>query len=711
MGSSILGSFGWIKSPKFLQWVLLFLVSTLAFLALIMPYAIRPSSYTVQVGEVATQDIQAPYTLSFTSEILTEQARQDAEKSSIKIYLPADPDIARSQIEKMRILFNYFNTVRADTYASKELRITDITAISETSISPDTAAAILNLNDTRWETVQQEGLKVLEQVMRNTIREDQIGDYKKNIASLVSYSLPQEQASIVVSIVSQFVSANSLFSEILTDEARKQASNSVAPVERKFVAGQMIVQRGQIISQAIIEALEQYGLVQAGRDNQKILASGMLVILVSFIVAIYFDYRKASFLKNFRSLLVIGLSFVIFIYGARLIIPNRTIVPYVFPLSAFSMVVSSLFNIEISIILSLVLSVLSAYGFENSLDLSMFYIITSIVSVLILGKGRRLANFFGAAIAVGAAGSAVIIAYRLTNTITDWLGILTLVAAAFANGLGAASIALLLQYLFSQFLGTTTALQLMEIARPDHPMLQYMLRYAPGSYQHSLQVSNLAEQAAEIIGADALLVRVGAIYHDVGKATNPSFFIENQIPGNLNAHDDLDPVLSSETIIRHVTDGIQLARKFKLPARIQDFIREHHGTFITRYQYIKALEQVNGNAEAVDKELYRYPGPKPQSKETALLMLADGCEARARAEIPKNEFELKTLIKKVFDYCEAEGQLDDTSLTLNDLSLAQESFLNTLKNTYHPRIQYPEIKPSLGSVTLPTQPRSLTEKK
>jgi hypothetical protein len=207
-----------------------------------------------------------------------------------------------------------------------------------------------------------------------------------------------------------------------------------------------------------------------------------------------------------------------------------------------------------------------------------------------------------------------------------------------------------------------------------------------------LQVANLAEQAAEAIGADALLVRVGALYHDAGKAANPSYFIENQIPGKGNPHEALDPISSAKIIIHHVTDGDAIAHKHRLPHRLIEFINEHHGTTVTRYQFARALQAVNGDTSKIDEEIFRYPGPRPQSRETAILMLADGCEARARAELPKTEEELRGVVKKVIEYCQKEGQLDDTKLTMKDLNLIAESFVHTLQNAYHPRLQYPDIK-------------------
>ena len=337
---------------------------------------------------------------------------------------------------------------------------------------------------------------------------------------------------------------------------------------------------------------------------------------------------------------------------------------------------------------------MAAYGITNSIDLTIFYILTSLVGTLALGRGKKTVNFLYAGIGIALAGILIITAYRLTNPFTDLIGLFTLYGATFLNGFASASLALLLQFLLSQLLGLPTPMHLIEISRSDHPLLKRILQFAPGTYQHSLQVSNLAEQAAESIGADALLTRVGSLFHDSGKSTNPTFFIENQVPGSLDSHDDMDPIIAAQTIIQHVHNGVALAEKYHLPPRLQDFIKEHHGTQVTRYQYNRAVEQQNKDFAKVDVELFRYPGPKPQTKETGILMLADSCEARARAELPKNEEDLRIIIKKVFDYIFSEGLLENTNLTLRDLKTIQESFFHTLSKTYHPRIKYPEPEPT-----------------
>ena len=687
--------------------VLLAVTTVLALGALVLPYSLRQSSFPLKPGDVAPQDIQSPYALSFTSTVLTEQASKDAVNAVLPIYIPSDPAITRRQIERLRVVLNYISNVRADSFATSALKTADLAAIADLSMRADISDKVLALSDGRWQIIQQEALNVIEQVMRNTIREGQLWEAQRNVTGLISFSISQEQAALISEITIPFVVPNSLFSEELTNTARLEAVKNVQPVVRAYASGEIIVRRGQIITAAAIEALQAFGLIQNQEGTQNLLAACAITGLMGILAGLYIYRRKITVLSRNPNLIAFAIYFLIILYSARFIIPNRTLLPYLFPISAFGLTIGSLFAMEIGMVFSIFLGILAGYGMPNSLDLTLFYILTSISGILILGKGRRISSFFWAGIAIAVSGSAVILGYRLADTITDAIGITTLIGASLVNGLASASLTLLFQFIFAQLLGMTTALQLLDLSRPDHPLLQTLLRTAPGTYQHSLQVANLAEQAAEAINADSLLVRVGCLYHDIGKAANPAFFVENQVPGKIDSHDDLDPVIVSGTITHHVTDGIGLAQKYRIPTRVKDFIREHHGTMLTRYQYVKALEQANNQSELVNQELFRYPGPRPGSRETVLLMLADGCEAKARADLPKGEDELRALVKKVVDYLRSEGQLDEAALTLRDLHLVTESFVNTLRNTYHPRIAYPELRTAQSaSQAVPTTPQA-----
>lgn len=676
--------------PGIVKSFILLVSGVIAFFILILPDTFRQSSFPMQIGDVATQDILAPYSLSFESEVLTERARQDAASAVEPIYLPTDPSIGRRQVERLRTILYFISTVRQDVFATQAERIADIQAIEDFNLTEETINRILQLSDPRWSAIETEATLVLEQIMRNTLRDGDIFAAKRNIPSLIDFSFPEDQANIVVELVEPFIVPNSILSEDLTETAIEEARASIEPVTRSFVVGETLVRLGQIIREAEWEALQRYGLIQPGDRFQDTIGAAILTVIICVLISLYVKYRKDDKSLSVKAALLVAITFLFFLGIARFFIIDRTILPYIYPLAAFGLTLSIVFNFEFAIIFSLILGVMTAYGLPNGFDLTIYYVIPVFFGMLKLSKAKRIGSFFISGLTIGVAGIGIILGYRLPDSLTDWVGIATLSGASLINGIGAASLTLLLQYVFSQTLGITTSLQLLDLSRPDHPLLQRMLRNAPGSYQHSLQVANLAEQAAEAIGADGLLVRVGAIYHDCGKASNPQFFIENQVLNETNPHDAIDPYLSSQTIIHHVTDGVNLAKKYNLPNRIIDFIKEHHGTMHTHYQYTQAIEEAE-DPEEVDKSMFTYPGPRPQSRETALLMLADGTEARARAEKPKDEDELRSLIDTVVTFYTQNNQLEDTNLTLRDLQVVKESFFHTLKGSYHPRVKYPAL--------------------
>lgn len=687
-----------------LQIILLILVSIISYGALILPSLMGPASISLQAGDVSPSDFQAPQDIEYISEVRTQEARLAAENAVASVYAPPDQSIARKQLERLRAALEYITLVRDDVNATPQQKSADIVSLSDILIQPQTIEQILALTPARWDAIKQESLSVLEQVMRRTIRDTDLDSARRSVPSLVSLALSEEQAVIVVELVSAFVAPNSVYSADLTEATRQSARDAVEPVTQGYKAGEIIVLRGQIIRPAQLEALQQLGLIEQTSAWQEYAGAGALVLMLAALAALYFTRRRLVFLFDARSLVIVALIFLVFVVGARLIIPDHTVLPYAYPLSAVGLLVATLFGLEAGIILSILISLLAPYAMPNAFDLMPYYLFSSLAGVLVLGAARRVWTFFRAGMGIAMAGIAVLAAFRLPFASMDGIAILQLTGAAFFSGLASSSIALLLQYFLAQTLGLTTALQLIEISRPDFPLLQFFLRNAPGTYQHSLQVANLAEQAAELIGADALLTRVGALFHDVGKALNPSFFIENQPAESIDPHDDVDPTESAAAIIAHVTDGVALSRKYRLPRRIDDFILEHHGTMVTRYQHNQAVQAAGGDASKVDVNKFRYPGPRPQSRETALLMLADGTEARARAQRPQDDESIRKLVLSTIDSAQKQGQLDDTKLTLKDLGIITDAFVTILKGTHHPRIAYPkDTQAGEDVVTLPSR--------
>jgi putative nucleotidyltransferase with HDIG domain len=665
-------------------------VFILSYVIMIQLWIIPAESPSLQVGDVALQDLRAPKNIEYISEVRTAEAQTVAERAIEPVYAPTDPAVARIQLDKMRISLSSITAIRENSFYSLEKKLSDLMAIENLELNEKAANDLLALSDERWDLVRREASTVLELIMRNQIRSEGLEAIRSGLPSRVSLSLSEPEVNLVVTLVSPLVAINSFYSPELTEAARLLARNSVEPVLVSYQQGEMVVSSGQVITPTIYEALVAQDLIVPVNNRSEFIGGAAIVILGMALGLLYLTRGRPRFIKDLRSLLMVAFLFLVFFAVARLSIPERTIVPYLFPIPAFGLLISALFGMQSGIVFSLILCVFTAYGLPNSIDLMPYYFLSSMSAILALGTARRVGHFLWASLVIAGVGFLVVVAYRLPIIETDLIGITTLAGAAVFNGFASSSLALLMQFLLAQFLGSTTALQLLEISRPDFPLLKYFLLKAPGTYQHSLQVVNLAEQAAEKIGADALLTRVGALYHDVGKAKNASFFIENQMPGYIDSHDDLDPYVSSATIIAHVTDGLALARKYRLPRRLHDFISEHHGTLITRYQYNTAVEKAGGDKSAVDIEKFRYPGPAPRSRETALLMFADGVEAIVRAKQPRTEEELREIVHKVIDKAQTEGQLDNTPLTQQDLNMIVESFSSTMQGVYHPRLEYPK---------------------
>ena len=675
----------------FLSNLILVCASILTFILLIQPWSLRQASLPLKVGDVAQQDLRAPRDIQYVSNVLTEDARNAAERAVDPIYAPPDPTVARGQLEKLNSVLVAITIIRTDNTTPADQKTASVAAIPGISLQPSSIQTLLDLTDLRWQVVQNEAVNVLEKLMQAPIRSADLVTLRQSLSSQVSFMMTDAEASAIVDLVSPFLAANSFYSPELTDAARQAAQAAVQPVTQSYVQDQTIVSRGEIITPENFEALTVLGLVHSSPSTYSYLGAIGLVVLSAAFIAMYFHRRQQQRTAlDLRSLSLLAILFLVFIAGVRIVTPNRAVLPYLFPVPAFGLLVAGLFGLEDGVVFSLLLGFLSAYGMPDTLELMPYYILGTLCGILALGQARRIGQYLYAAGAIACAGVAVVVAYRLPFTDIDWIGMATLIGAALLNGIASTGIAVLGQYLLAQFLGMTTALQLLEISRPDYPLLKYFLQRAPGTYQHSLQVANLAEQAAEHIQADALQTRVGALFHDIGKAVNPLFFIENQPPSQTDSHTDLSPEVAAATIIRHIPDGLELARKHRLPHRIHDFISEHQGTMLTRYQYTQAVQAAGGDASQVDEAKFRYPGPTPRSKETALLMFADGVEATARAEHPATDEEVRKLVRNVIDRCRKDGQLEEAPLSQKDIADITESFVTTLRVTYHPRLEYPQ---------------------
>ncbi|MGQ9600270.1 MAG: HD family phosphohydrolase [Anaerolineae bacterium] len=662
-----------------------------AILSAVLLVDFLPSNRVVlEAGDVSPKDILAPYDLTYESKIRTRQA-QDAQAASVpEIYDPPSVSVARQQEVRARQILDYMSTVRADPYASLSDKIQWIAAIPELELSPDTIGQILALSEPSWQGIMDETVRVLIRAMQSEIREDQVTAVRRRLPTLISYTLTDDEAAIVEAIASGLVVANTFYNAARTEQAREQARNNTPPVTVTFRKGEAIVRQGSLVRPVDIEALDAFGLRQQAIRWQSIASAVLLAFLAAALSELVIVRFQPTILSRGRVSLVTFLIIALFVIMGKVMLPlTDTPVPYLYPLPALSIILTILFGPALSMAIGIIVGLVGTYIAGGSMEITLYLLMGTAMGALSIGQAERLQAFLRAGLAIALTNIAVILLFGFVAPDRDILKVAISALVGLVTGGLAASLALAAFFILSSVLDIVTPFQLMELSRPTHPLFRHLLLKAPGTYHHTLLVSNMAEEAAERIGADGLLTRVGTYYHDIGKSVQPYFFAENRV-GPINPHDQLDPLTSARIIINHVADGLQLADKYKLPAAIRAFIPEHHGTSIALAFYRQAVKAAGNDGQNVREEDFRYPGPKPQSKETAIAMLADSCEARVRSTEPTSVEEIDRIIRETIKAKLEDGQLNDSDLTLRDLKEIHLAFLSVLKGVFHPRVKYLE---------------------
>jgi putative nucleotidyltransferase with HDIG domain len=364
---------------------------------------------------------------------------------------------------------------------------------------------------------------------------------------------------------------------------------------------------------------------------------------------------------------------------------GRPVLPYVLPVAAVALLLAVLLDAGTALLVTGLLALLGG-AVTGSVEFASYVLLGGMAGVIVVRRGERFALFFQAALATGVVNIGVVTLYTLLGN-RDITGVAELVGASAAAAAGSAVAALGSFVVVGNLFGITTSFQLLELANPTQKLLRRLMLEAPGTYNHSLLVGNLAERAAEAIGADPLLARVAAYYHDVGKLDNPMAYIENQAGGE-NVHDELTPEESVALVKAHVAKGIDLAYQYKLPKPIIAFIPQHHGTALISYFHARAQQQ----AADVDDAQFRHSGPKPQTREAAILMLADSVEASVRSLGEPDEPAIRAMVDRIIRERLEDGQFDECDLTLRDVEHIREAFVAQLLGMYHRRVEYPQNK-------------------
>jgi putative nucleotidyltransferase with HDIG domain len=427
----------------------------------------------------------------------------------------------------------------------------------------------------------------------------------------------------------------------------------------------------------------------------------LAMVVVTTLMAWMWRFRSRLWHRN-NAMLLLALA-VLTATTLLVITSDGVVAPYLVPTFAVGLLLSVLLDAGVASVATAMVAIMAGV-ITGSMDLAAYTFLGGLVGTIVIGRGERLSQFVQAGAAITVVNMAVVVAFTIITGADDLDIFLQLLAASAISAFGAAVAAAGTFAVLGSLFGITTSYQLLELANPTQPLLRRLLLEAPGTYHHSLMVGNLAEQAAEAIGADALVTRVAAYYHDVGKLYDPMVFIENQAGGD-NIHDEMAPVDSAAMIVGHVARGIDIAYQYKLPKAIIPYIPQHHGTALMGFFYAKARQNAAAEAGApldstagreaadkVDPRRFRHAGPKPQTREAAILMLADSVEASVRSLASHDEPAIRLMVSQIISDRLIDGQFDECDLTLRDLDRIRESFIEQLLAMYHRRIAYPTNK-------------------
>jgi cyclic-di-AMP phosphodiesterase PgpH len=670
-------------------------------LTAILAVDLTPSeSVQYQVGDVAREDVVSPKVVSFESKTLTGDA-QRAARGAVPFQYDYTSDKAIAIAAEQTRAFGD-RVRRIDTAFASQLTLIERRALLETAVpdlTPKAVATLQAMDPERWTAVRAEAARILDATLRTELRDTEVAETRTALAGRMGGDLDQEERMLAGELIAPLVVPNSSFSQTLTDQARDRAAEGVQPVIVSIAQGQVVVRKGSPITAADLEAITNLGLSQDGGINAATTFGWFLLaaLIVTMLLAWIWRFRPTLWHRD-NVLFLIGM-LVVGTTLALKVTAGREVLGYFLPTAALGMLVSILLDASLATIVTAAIAVVGG-ALAGSLEFAAYIFLGGLAGIIAIRKGDRLQVFVQAAVAIFIVNAMVVTVFSLLGT-RDVRGVLELWFASGAAAAGSSVAAVGTFAVLGSVFGILTVFQLLELANPSQPLLRRLLVETPGTYHHSLMVGNLAERAAEAIGADPLVTRVAAYYHDVGKLANPLAFIENQAGGE-NVHDQLEPEVSAQVLKQHVADGIDAAYAAKLPKALIAYIPQHHGTAVMSYFYARARERAaepygglstaDGEraADAVDERRFRHAGPKPQTREAALIMLADSVEASVRSLASRDEPAIRAMVTRIIDERIGDGQFDECDLTMRDLERIKNAFVEQLLGMYHTRIAYPQ---------------------
>ncbi len=635
-----------------------------------------------KAGVVADHEVRAPHSTVFASESLTQIEREKAAAAVQRVYV-VDPAVNVTATAHLTAALTGISRVRNDATLPRDQRILALTKLSEVALNTALATDALDMTASEWDQLNKELAGALTTLYQQGIRPEQLDAARADTAKALPASWIDRQKRVGSELLKQSLQPNLTFDSSATAAAQQSARNGVSPVQVQVTANEVVVREGQVVTEQDLEKLRALGLVNPGIDWKS--AIGLLgwALIIAGVLALFVERYAAEAWTDDRKLMVVGLSLVVITAAGRALIPGHTVAVYFLPFAAVAMMLTVLVGGRTALATQIA-GALHVGIMSGQVELVAYVLVPALLGMAAVRRATTAREFVEAALYVALGDLGVIGTFLLVGRSADTLGALQLGAAALISGVASGVLAFGAIVMLGHLFRITTVFELRELADPNHPLLRQLLLRTPGTYHHSLLVANLAERAAEVIGADPLVARVGAYYHDIGKMRNPLAFIENQT--GTNPHDELDPAVSASIVSAHVRDGLALADRYRLPPQIREIIPGHHGTSLIRYFH--SLAQQRGMV--VDESAFRHPGPKPRSKEAGIVMLADGTEAAVRSLEAKTPETIAEMVERIVTEKVADGQLDDCDLTLRDVQRVKEAFRELLAGVYHERIPYPE---------------------
>lgn len=672
-------------------------------------------------GQVAEESIRANKTIENTEE--TEQKRKLAAEAVTPEYT-YQSDLASEQdrrINQLFVLIDRANDTIDKQYEEKvskakedenvpkptvEERIAALKRIFESSNADDVAfyqklpnsfySTIMNMSESEITTVRDESLKLIDEQMSKQVRESDLDNFKQEANDKIQYlNVSAEQQEVIRYLVDQGIVVNDVLNEKRTEELKQEARDSIQPV--MIFQGEIIVREGNQIDAAAMKKLELLGLTSQSTSIFPLVAM-ILAVLLQIGVLFYNSLQYKDLFKRTEYILfyvtAMSISILLMKFFQVFQTEQATYIPLLYPAAFVPLVLNFFLNRRAGIMAALFQAVSALFIFYNSIGTNFLTVI--LVSYLFAGflaailKRQRISEQWFPAImwvvVFPLLMDVVLVVYQGMSFSdgTTWLTLVCGFMGAFLSYL----LTIGLHPYIELLVNDDSVIVLNELSNPNHPLLKQLLEEAPGTYHHSMMVANLSANAVAEIGGRSLLTRVACYYHDIGKIKHASFFVENLPSGAENPHNFLLPEDSKQIIFGHVTDGAKILEEYDMPQMVIDICKQHHGTTLMRYFYIKAKER---NPE-VTEEQFRYPGPRPQTREAGIVNIADSCEAAVRAMDHPTSEKIEAFVHNLIEERISDGQLDDSGLTLKEIRKVEKSLVSGLSSTFHSRIKYPKMK-------------------